>query len=153
MKCCSLINGLCIWPRPFLVNELEPQHLLHDRRKVYEVWSRNIHLILRISLFYFSQLLRRTYRLPWYNSLLRHTHMHARECMHNKQFSTHPLEECFPVIIFFPMRVLRQVHDHMIDQSSTERAESIIYFLKSAIPHRLSLLMTIIELCMCIVIS
>lgn len=23
--------------RPFLVNELEPQHLLHDRRKVYEV--------------------------------------------------------------------------------------------------------------------
>lgn len=24
--------------RPFLVNELEPQHLLHDRRKVYEVW-------------------------------------------------------------------------------------------------------------------
>lgn len=23
--------------RPFLINELEPQHLLHDRRKVYEV--------------------------------------------------------------------------------------------------------------------
>ena len=26
-----------LWSRPFLVNELEPQHLLHDRRKVYEV--------------------------------------------------------------------------------------------------------------------
>ncbi|XP_031109008.1 inositol hexakisphosphate and diphosphoinositol-pentakisphosphate kinase VIP2-like isoform X2 [Ipomoea triloba] len=24
------------WRKPFLVNELEPQHLLHDRRKVYE---------------------------------------------------------------------------------------------------------------------
>lgn len=24
-------------PRPFLVNELKQQHLLHDRRKVYEV--------------------------------------------------------------------------------------------------------------------
>jgi inositol hexakisphosphate/diphosphoinositol-pentakisphosphate kinase len=25
--------------RPFLVNELEPQYLLHDRRKVYEVFQ------------------------------------------------------------------------------------------------------------------
>lgn len=27
----------CLIARPFLVNELEPQYLLHDRRKVYEV--------------------------------------------------------------------------------------------------------------------
>lgn len=27
--------------RPFVVNELEPQHLLHDRRKVYEVHGLN----------------------------------------------------------------------------------------------------------------
>ncbi|KAK8672605.1 hypothetical protein V6N13_110970 [Hibiscus sabdariffa] len=27
--------------KPFLVNELEPQHLLHDRRKVYEVGNRS----------------------------------------------------------------------------------------------------------------
>ncbi|KAF3635293.1 hypothetical protein FXO38_24711 [Capsicum annuum] len=26
--------------RPFLVNELEPQYLLHDRTKVYECWAR-----------------------------------------------------------------------------------------------------------------
>ncbi|CAN1272342.1 Inositol hexakisphosphate and diphosphoinositol-pentakisphosphate kinase VIP2 [Linum perenne] len=27
--------------KPFLINELEPQHLLHDRRKVYEVGNRS----------------------------------------------------------------------------------------------------------------
>lgn len=38
--------------KPFLVNELEPQHLLHDRRKVYEVYILSIHLdVVVLTLF------------------------------------------------------------------------------------------------------
>lgn len=35
--------------RPFLVNELEPQYLLHDRRKVYEVHMGLLSFLLRLS--------------------------------------------------------------------------------------------------------
>ncbi|WVZ15663.1 hypothetical protein V8G54_013229 [Vigna mungo] len=41
MERCGVLDSsyyICglVLPRPFVVNELEPQHLLHDRRKVYE---------------------------------------------------------------------------------------------------------------------
>ena len=51
----------CMNGRPFLVNELEPQYLLHDRRKVYEV------LLWNSCVFYCTPL----------NSSLSSVHVHS----------------------------------------------------------------------------
>jgi hypothetical protein len=141
-----MLNRSCFWFRPFLVNELVPQHLLHDRRKVYEVWSLNFHLIFCLAAWCFVR------NIAWHSTIFyydTHTHTH----MHIKHFSTHPLEnvlQFFVFFLFFSPRVLKASSRPWLVSILLQGMNSLdcmIYFLKSASPHWWSILMTIIEPC------